>query len=62
VALEHDIVNLHKRRYLANSLRDIIKEANVELTLLVRSEYAMTSWLRPPVGLSLLAVARLPME
>lgn len=101
---EHDVVNQHKRRYVAASLRDVITRADLEVTLLrywgallvpsawaerrvagwhvqgaheqayevkvpsapvnallyglVRCEYALTSWLCPPLGLSLLAVAQ----
>jgi SAM-dependent methyltransferase len=31
---EHDVVNPHKRRYVAASLRDVITRANLEVTLL----------------------------
>jgi SAM-dependent methyltransferase len=103
---EHDMINQHKRRYVAASLRDVIMRADLEVTLLrywggllvplawaerhmagwyvkraheqayavkvpsapvnalmyglVRCEYALTGWLRPPLGLSLLAVTQIP--
>jgi 2-polyprenyl-3-methyl-5-hydroxy-6-metoxy-1,4-benzoquinol methylase len=103
---KHDVVNQHKRRYVAASLREVITRADLEVTLLrywgallvplawaerrmavwhgkgtheqayevkvplppvnalfyrlVRCEYALTDWLRPPLGLSLLAVAQAP--
>ena len=98
----HDVINQHKRRYVAAGLRAVITRAALEVTLLrywgallvplawverrmagwhgqgaqayevkvpaaplnallyglVRCEYALTGWLRPPLGLSLLAVAQ----
>jgi SAM-dependent methyltransferase len=101
---EHDVINQHKRRYVEASLRDVMAQANLEVTLLrywgallvplawverrvaawrvksapeqayevkvpsapvnalfhglVWCEYALTGWLRSPLGLSLLAVAQ----
>lgn len=101
---EHDVVNEHKRRYIAAGLRQTIRRAGLDVALmrywgsflvplvwverrvkgwrrrgscdgaytvhvprapvnrllggLVRGEYAVTEWLRPPLGLSLLAVVQ----